>query len=129
LGVPLHHEKLKKEDIQPVVDKIILRIPGWKGKLLSYSVRLTLLKACLASIPIYLMTVIKFPKWAIKIINSHMSKFFWNDLEDKHKYHLANWKSLCMKEFGGLGIPDLRELNMCLLASWVQRFYSPGSRL
>jgi hypothetical protein len=129
LGVPLHHEKLKKEDIQPVVDKIILRIPGWKGKLLSYSARLTLLKACLASIPIYLMTVIKFPKWAIKIINSHMSKFFWNDLEDKHKYHLANWKSLCMKEFGGLGIPDLRELNMCLLASWVQRFYSPGSRL
>jgi hypothetical protein len=23
------------------------------------------------------------------------------------------------KEFRGLGIPDLRELNMCLLASWV----------
>jgi hypothetical protein len=23
----------------------------------------------------------------------------------------------------GIGIPDLRELNMCLLASWVQRYY------
>jgi hypothetical protein len=34
-----------------------------------------------------------------------------------------------MKEFGGLGIPDLRELNMCLLASWVQRFYNPELRI
>jgi hypothetical protein len=30
---------------------------------------LTLLKACLASVPIYLMYVIKFPKWDIKAIN------------------------------------------------------------
>jgi hypothetical protein len=43
---------------------------------MSYSAKLTLLKACLASIPIYLMSVIRFPKWAIKVINSHMSNFF-----------------------------------------------------
>jgi hypothetical protein len=58
---------------------MINRIPGWKGRLLSYSARLTLLKACLASISIYLMSVIKFPKWAIEIINSHMANFFWDD--------------------------------------------------
>jgi hypothetical protein len=59
-----------------------------------------------------------------------MSKFFWNDQEEKHKYHLSNWKSLCQKkEYEGLGIPDLRELNMCLLASWVQRFYNPEPKL
>jgi hypothetical protein len=27
------------------------------------------------------------------------------------------------KDKGGLGIPDLRDLNLCLLASWVQRYY------
>jgi hypothetical protein len=27
LGVPLHHDKLKREDIQPIVDKVIARIP------------------------------------------------------------------------------------------------------
>jgi hypothetical protein len=31
------------------------------------------------------------------------------------------------KENGGLGIPDLRDLNMCLLSSWVQRYYDSGS--
>jgi hypothetical protein len=37
LGVPLHHEKLKREDLHPVVDKNMNRIPGWQGMLLSYA--------------------------------------------------------------------------------------------
>jgi hypothetical protein len=90
LGVHLYHDKLRRKDIQPMVDLIIKRIPGWGGKLLSYSARLTLLKSCLASIPIYLMSIIKFPKWAIEAINSQMSNFSWDDKEEKHKYHLSN---------------------------------------
>lgn len=31
LGLPLHTRKLRKVDLQPVVDKIGSRIPGWKG--------------------------------------------------------------------------------------------------
>jgi hypothetical protein len=76
LGVPLHHEKLRREDIQPMVDKIFNRIPGWQGRFLSYGSRMKLLKACLVSIPIYLMSIIKFSKWAIDVINSHMTNFF-----------------------------------------------------
>jgi hypothetical protein len=76
LGVPLHHERLRREDIQLVVDKIMKRIAGWKGRLLSYGARLILLKACLANIPIYLMSIIKFHKCAIEVINSQMARFF-----------------------------------------------------
>jgi hypothetical protein len=102
------------------VDKVFNRIPGWKGRLLSYGSRSVLLRACLASILIYLMSLIRFPKWVIESINSHMANFFWDDAEDKHKYHLSNWHSLVQrKENGGLGISDLRDLNLCLLASWV----------
>jgi hypothetical protein len=75
LGVPLHYSKLRREDIQPIVNKVISRILGWKGRLLSYGARLTLLKAYLASIPIYLMSMIKFPKWAIEAVNSQMTIF------------------------------------------------------
>jgi hypothetical protein len=75
LGLPLHHDKLRWEDIQPIVDKVINIIPGWVGRLLSYTARLTFPKACLASIPIYLMPVIKFPNWAIQA-NSQMATFF-----------------------------------------------------
>jgi hypothetical protein len=68
--VPLHYEKLKRDDIQLIVDKVLSRISGWKSMLLSYGARLTFLKACIASIPIYLLSIIKFAKWAIKTINS-----------------------------------------------------------
>jgi hypothetical protein len=81
-----------------VVDKVINIIPGWQGRLLSYAARLVLLKACLASIPIYLLSIIKFPKWAIEAINSQMTNFFWNDQENSHKYHLSNWYSLAQKK-------------------------------
>jgi len=114
LGIPLHFHKLKREDIQPVVDKIIKRIAGWRGKLLSYGERLVLLKSCLASIPTYLMSVIKFPKWAIESINSQMAHFFWNNVEEgKGKYHLANWQLMAQqKDYGGLGIPGLQQMNL-----------------
>ena len=62
LGVLLHYSKLRREDLRPVIDKIIKRIVGWKGRLLSYAGRLTLLKACLASILIYLLSIVKFPR-------------------------------------------------------------------
>jgi hypothetical protein len=90
LGVPLHFNKLTRKDLQPVVDKILKRIAGWRGRLVSYAGRLILLIACLASIPIYLLSIVKFPKWAIKMMNTHMGHFLWNNTEEKHKYHLAN---------------------------------------
>lgn len=90
LGIPLHHDKLRREDIQPLVDKILKRIEGWKGKLLSHAARVLLIKTCLASIPVYLLSFIKFPKWAIKLIATHMANCLWNDNIDKHRWHLAN---------------------------------------
>ena len=65
LGVRLHHSKLRKEDLQPIIDKSIKKAAGWKGRLLSHSSKLDLVKSVLVSIPIDLLSVIKFPKWAI----------------------------------------------------------------
>jgi hypothetical protein len=32
LGLPLHTRKLRKIEVQPLVEKIGARLPGWKGK-------------------------------------------------------------------------------------------------
>jgi hypothetical protein len=90
LGIPLHYTKLRREDIQPLIDKIGKRIAGWRGKLLTQAGRMVLIKTCLASIPVYLLTFIKFPRWAINLINSHMTNCFWDDYEGHKKLHLAN---------------------------------------
>jgi hypothetical protein len=121
LGVPLHSEKLKREDLEPIIDKILKRIVGWRGKLLSYAARVTLIRACLASIPIYLLYFFKFPKWAVQLVNTQMENYLWNDTKDKRRLHLANWNLVCIpKSQGGLGIPNLRDLNICLPASWLK---------
>jgi hypothetical protein len=102
LGIPLHFEKLKIEDLQSVVNKMLKKVVGWRGKLLDYSSRVVLIKSCMASIAIYLLSFIKFSKWAFKLIESQMSHCLWNNTEDAHKYHLAGWKHVAMKkEYGG----------------------------
>jgi hypothetical protein len=77
LGVPLHYGKLRKEDLQPLIDKIIKRIVGWRGRLMSYATRIVLIRSCLASIPTYLLSAVKLPNWAIRAINSQMAHCLW----------------------------------------------------
>ena len=70
------------------------------------------------------MSTIKFPKWAIKAITSQMDHFLWGNLGDVGKYHLANWglsPRRRKKFFCGLRIPNLREVNMYIIASWAKR--------
>src|SRR4051812_48688278 len=59
-----------------------------------------------------------------------MANCLWNDFEGNRKIHLANWKLVCMKkEFGGLGIPNLQEVNLCLLGSWVKRYIEGDGKI
>jgi len=56
LGVPLHFTKLRREDIQPVVDKVIKKVAGWRGETPLLWGQLTVFKPCLASIATYLLS-------------------------------------------------------------------------
>jgi hypothetical protein len=70
LGIPLHYEKLKREDLQPLIDSLLGRLAGWRGKLLSSAAKRELVRSVFASIPIYLLYFFKFPKWALNLINT-----------------------------------------------------------
>jgi hypothetical protein len=81
LGVPLHFGKLKKEDIQPLTYSIIKIIVGWRDRLLNHASGLILIRSCLASIPIYLLSFLKCSKWAVKAIKSQMAHCLWANYE------------------------------------------------
>jgi hypothetical protein len=91
----------------------------------------TLIQTCIASIPVYLLSFIKFPKWAIKTISTQMANCLLNDSEDKHidGIWLIGKVLACAKEFGGVGIPNLRDLNTCLLGSWLRRYQKDDGKL
>jgi hypothetical protein len=60
----------------------------------------------------------QFHKWALKLLNTQLANFMWNEEEGNHKIHLANKPYICTKkDFCGMGIPNLQHLNLCLIGS------------
>ena len=59
-----------------------------------------------------------------------MAHCLWDNYEGHFKYHLANWGLVSQKkEYGGLGIPNLVDLNLCLQASSAKRYQLDGIKL
>jgi hypothetical protein len=59
-----------------------------------------------------------------------MAHFLWSDEDDNKKYHLANWDLISMKEeFGGMGVQNLRDFNLSLLASWIRRYHLDSHKI
>ena len=69
LGLPLHTRKLRKVELQPLIEKIGSRLPGWKGRFFTKAGRETLVRAVLSSQPIYQLTVFPLHKCLIKKID------------------------------------------------------------
>jgi hypothetical protein len=55
----------------------------------------------------------------IKTIDGVRKKFFWQGGGVKKKYHLVKWDVITKpKKKGGLGIKDLRRMNLSLFCKW-----------
>ena len=120
LGLPLHLGKTRREDEQILIDKICARLPGWKGRLLSRTGRLTLVNSVLSSIPVYHMTSFPLSKWAVRRIDRIRRNFLWKGADDARKgCCLVHWKKVSREKcLGGLGIKDLTCFNRALRLRW-----------
>lgn len=108
LGIPIKVTRLSKQDVAPVIEKMEKRLAGWKSKILSRGGRLTLINSTLSTIPTYLMSFYKFPKWAIKEMDKIRRNFFWANNQDGKGIHTISWKSICRPlDMGGLGLIDV----------------------
>ncbi|KAK2449167.1 hypothetical protein QL285_008386 [Trifolium repens] len=107
---------------KPVLARIRSRLSGWGSRFLSFGGRLVLLKSVLTSLPVYALSFFKAPAGTISSINSLLIKFFWGGCEDLRKTPWVSWKTICLrKEYGGLGVRQLREFNTTLLGKWCLR--------
>ena len=115
LGLPLgaHHKTSSSWD--GMEERMRRRLAQWKRQYISKGGRITLIKSTLASIPIYLLSLIRIPKSVAKRIEKIQRDFLWGGILER-KAHLINWKVVCSpKEEGGLGIRKIDLLNKALL--------------
>ena len=77
LKVLLVDRRLWLQDWQPVFEKVETCLGGWRARLLSYEGHLILLKAVLAAIPIYYLSIFTMPAGVGRRLEKIMRSFFW----------------------------------------------------
>ncbi|RVW50024.1 Retrovirus-related Pol polyprotein from transposon RE1 [Vitis vinifera] len=123
LGLPLGANHKNASSWDGVEERMRRRLAQWKRQYISKGGRITLIKSTLASIPIYLLSLIRIPKVVAKRIEKIQRDFLWEGGSLEGKVHLINWQVVCSpKEEGGLGIRKIELLNKTLLGKWVWRY-------
>jgi hypothetical protein len=121
LGLPLSVSALLRGAFQPLIVKMVDRLPTWKGRLLRHSGRLTLIKTTLFAGWIYMMISIKILAWVRKAMDKVMKAFLWTgSIVVQAGKCLVAWpkvpRPLCL---GGLGVLDLQSMGMALRVRWL----------
>ncbi|KAF7802829.1 basic form of pathogenesis-related protein 1-like [Senna tora] len=77
LGVFVDDQPRNNRAFLDLVNKVELKLSGWKAKLLSQAARLTLVKSVLQSTPIYQLSVLDFPNKYSNLLDSTSINFYW----------------------------------------------------
>jgi hypothetical protein len=84
-----------------------------------------LLNYVLSSIPLYYISLYKVPSWCLLMIDKICKNFLWAGVDKGTNRHIAlmRWSIICTpKQFGGLGLLNLKYMNQALLLKWWWRF-------
>jgi mannosylglycoprotein endo-beta-mannosidase len=121
LGLPLSVHRLKRIHFQPLEDKVAAKLAPWIGKHVNMAGRSTLVKAVLTSIAIYYITALEVPMEVLTKIDGIRRAYLWAacDKITGGKCKVA-WEKVCKpKEFGGLGILNLKKFASALRMRWL----------
>ena len=95
LGVPLGGNPRSVSFWDPVVEKIPKRLGNWKGAYFSLGSQITLIQACLSSIPLYYLSLFRILVGVANTIEKIMRDFLWSGALDKNRDHLVSWEVCC----------------------------------
>jgi hypothetical protein len=76
LGLPVSDRALLASDWGPLTNKVAKRADPWMGKLMSSAARLTLINACLSSLPLHAMAVSLLGDGTHGLLDKARSRFY-----------------------------------------------------
>jgi hypothetical protein len=125
MGFTISDHKLSIVDNEPLVTLVGKRAAPWKGQFMSSAARLTLIDACLSSLPLHTMVLFLLDDGTHAGLDKHRNLFFWEGQGTKKKYHMVNWQDICQaKSHGGLGVTNTKAMNISLMTKWIWRLLS-----
>jgi hypothetical protein len=119
LGVPIAAERLHVADWVNMEEKLAKKLDVWQGGSLSIGGRAIFINTNMSNSMIYQMSMYLIPKTNVERMDKMRRKFFWQGAALRKKYHLVRWSKICKKKKkGGLGIKNLRLMNISLPCKW-----------
>jgi hypothetical protein len=89
-----------------------------------------LINLVLNAIPIFFLSFMKMPTSVWKKVIKIQRQFLWGDVRGGNKISWMKWEVVCKaKSQGGLGVRDVRLVNLSLLTKWRWRLLQPGMPL
>jgi hypothetical protein len=129
LGLPLLFGSSRKMAFQPLIDKVLSKITGWRAKTLSQAGMIVLIKSTAAAIPTYAMSTFLLPSSLCKTLDRRFKDFWWGFPLDKSRHlSLKSWDSICLpRNQGGLGLRKMFPTNLALITTLGWKFLHSNS--
>ncbi|XP_035838151.1 uncharacterized protein LOC118485801 [Helianthus annuus] len=130
LGLKVGANMNKIANWKEVIEMFNKRLSNWKAKNLSFTGRVVLVKSVLDNLPNYYLSLYKCPIGVLKILEGIQRKFLWGGNNKNNKIRWVKWeKIVALKDFVGLGIGNIRDMNLALLAKWWWRLKTEPENL
>ena len=129
LGFPLFQGRIKREDFNFLIDKLKVRLSGWKAKLLNKAGRVTLAHSILTAMPVYNMQTAWVPQQVCEDIDRIIRNFVWHQGSNRG-LNLVRWEVVTKpRSNGGLGIRQTRLCDVAFIGKLCWEFTRPSSKL
>jgi hypothetical protein len=121
LGLSLSLKKLRKDDLQLVLDKLACKLSFWKAKLLTIDGRVAYVQIVMTASVIYHLMALDVDPWFVQAVDRLRRGFLWaGKVDTRGGCCLVAWEKVCEPKYlGGLGFHNLRKLNAALCARWL----------
>jgi zinc-binding in reverse transcriptase len=121
LGVPLL--ATKQDHFSQLIDRLQVRLNGWKTGMLSHAGKLVLVRSVLEALAQYTMSTTQLPKSVLNQISSLIRRFFWGKLGNERYRPVIGWDRITKpKHKGGLGIRDIECLKKAFIFKILWKF-------
>ena len=101
---------------EPILGKVEAILNTWKHRALTLIGKIEIVNSLIASLLVYRCSVLpQLPGKYLVRLNDLIQKFIWNEKRPKIKLEVL----MGLKEFGGLGLVDIRNRDQALKAQWI----------